>query len=222
MALASGVQAAEVENLRIWAGPDNTRAVLDLGSRVDYRLFTLENPPRVVVDIDATSLANSLPFHADRSGVITNVRHAVRNGRDLRVVFDLGTRSKPQSFLLDPAGDYGYRLVVDLTPEDAETPAERIREVVRAASTAEREMIVAIDPGHGGEDPGAIGPGGTYEKTVTLAISQELERRINDMPGMRAVLIRTGDYFVPLQTRYARAREAQADLFISVHADAFR
>jgi N-acetylmuramoyl-L-alanine amidase len=222
LVLTSGVYAGEVENLRIWAGPDNTRAVLDLGSRVDYRLFTLENPARVVVDIDATTLASSLPFNADKSGVIRSVRHGVRNGRDLRVVFDLKANSKPQSFLLDPAGDYGYRLVIDLTPEDAETPAERIREVVRSASTAEREMIVAIDPGHGGEDPGAIGPGGTYEKTVTLAIAQDLERRINELPGMRAVLIRTGDYFVPLQDRYARAREAQADLFVSVHADAFR
>ncbi len=214
--------AGEVQNLRVWAGPDSTRAVLDLESRVDYRLFTLDNPSRVVIDIDSTSIRGELPFNSDRGGVITSVRHGIRNGVDLRVVFDLEGSVKPQSFLLDPAGEYGHRLVIDLIPENAQTPAERVREVVRSAHNGQREMIVAIDPGHGGEDPGAVGPGGTFEKEVTLAIARELERRINDMPGMRAVLIRTGDYFVPLQERYDRARQAQADLFLSIHADAFR
>ena len=214
--------AGEVRNLRIWAGPDSTRAVLDLDGRVEYRLFTLDNPARVVVDIDAASIREQLPFNPDRGGVIAGVRHGIRNGVDLRVVFDLQDEVKPQSFLLDPAGEYGHRLVIDLIPENAQTPTERVREVARAARNGERDMIVAIDPGHGGEDPGAIGPGGTFEKEVTLAISRELERRINAMPGMRAVLIRTGDYFVPLQERYTRARHAQADLFLSIHADAFR
>ncbi|MCC5863607.1 MAG: N-acetylmuramoyl-L-alanine amidase [Wenzhouxiangella sp.] len=214
--------AGEVRNLRIWAGPDSTRAVLDLDGRVEYRLFTLENPARVVVDIDAASIREQLPFNPERGGVIAGVRHGIRNGVDLRVVFDLQDEVKPQSFLLDPAGEYGHRLVIDLIPENAQSPTERVREVARAARNGEREMIVAIDPGHGGEDPGAVGPGGTFEKEVTLAISRELERRINAMPGMRAVLIRTGDYFVPLQERYTRARHAQADLFLSIHADAFR
>ncbi|MCH8476679.1 MAG: N-acetylmuramoyl-L-alanine amidase, partial [Wenzhouxiangella sp.] len=214
--------AGEVRNLRIWAGPDSTRAVLDLDGRVEYRLFTLENPARVVVDIDAASIREQLPFNPERGGVIAGVRHGIRNGVDLRVVFDLQDEVKPQSFLLDPAGEYGHRLVIDLIPENAQSPTERVREVARAARNGEREMIVAIDPGHGGEDPGAVGPGGTFEKEVTLAISRELERRINAMPGMRAVLIRTGDYFVPLQERYTRARHSQADLFLSIHADAFR
>jgi N-acetylmuramoyl-L-alanine amidase len=214
--------AAEVENLRVWAGPDGTRAVLDLKQRVEYRLFTLDNPARVVIDIDGASLSGGLPFDPERGGLISNVRYGARNGSDLRVVFDLKSGVKPQSFLLDPAGDYGHRLVIDLAAEGARSPAERVRETARAAASSERDMIVAIDAGHGGEDPGAIGPGGTYEKKVTLAIAQELERRINDMPGMTAVLIRTGDYFIPLQERYARARKAEADLFLSVHADAFR
>jgi N-acetylmuramoyl-L-alanine amidase len=217
-----GAAAERVENLRVWAGPDHTRAVLDLGSRVEYRLFTLENPARVVVDIDRASLVQQLPLNTERSGVIAGVRSGVRNGGDLRVVFDLKANAKPQSFLLDPAGDYGHRLVIDLIPEDAQTPAERVREVVRAATTGEREMIVAIDPGHGGEDPGAIGPGGTYEKAVTMGIARELANQVDEMPGMRAVLVRTDDYFVPLQERYNRARKAEADLFVSVHADAFR
>jgi N-acetylmuramoyl-L-alanine amidase len=196
--------------------------VLDLDRRVEYRLFTLENPARVVVDIDGTLAPGPLSLDPERSGVVKTVRHGVRNGSDLRVVLDLDESAKPQSFLLDPAGEYGHRLVIDLTPETAQTPHERVREVVRAARSGEREMIVAIDAGHGGEDPGAIGPSGIYEKTITLAIARELEARINDMPGMRAVLIRTNDYFVPLKERYERAREAEADLFVSVHADAFR
>jgi N-acetylmuramoyl-L-alanine amidase len=218
----SAAWSAEIENLRVWAGPDSTRAVLDLDQRVDYRLFTLENPARVVIDIDGAAAAGELPFDRERGGVIRGVRHGVRNGTDLRVVFDLESGAKPQSFLLDPAGKYGHRLVIDLYPEDAQSPAERVREVVREAARGERDMIVAIDAGHGGEDPGAIGPGGTQEKQVTLAIARELARHIDDTPGMRAVMIRTGDYFVPLQERYARARKAEADLFLSVHADAFR
>ena len=214
--------AAEIKNLRVWAGPDSTRAVLDLDQRVDYRLFTLDNPARVVIDIENAASSGELPFNPDRGGVISGVRHGVRNGTDLRVVFDLESGAKPQSFLLDPAGVYGHRLVIDLTPEDAQSPAERVREVVREAARGERDMIVAIDAGHGGEDPGAIGPGGTQEKAITLAVARELARHIDERPGMRAVLIRTGDYFVPLQERYARARKAQADLFISLHADAFR
>lgn len=216
------VWAVEVQNLRIWAGPDSTRAVLDLDQRVDYRVFTLENPNRLVVDIRDARISQSLPFNAEKAGVIAGVRHGIRNGTDVRVVFDLDGKVQPQSFVLDPAGRYGHRLVIDLTPEGGPSPAERVREAVRHADNGQRDMIVAIDAGHGGEDPGAIGPGGTYEKTVTLQIARELERRINEMPGMRAVMIRTGDYFLPLQTRSQRARDAGADLFLSIHADSFR
>lgn len=220
--LLSPAVAGTVENLRVWAGPDSTRAVLDLGERVEYRLFTLENPARIVVDIQQARLDQNLPLDSDNSGVIESVRHAVRNGRDLRVVFDLRDDAKPQSFLLDPAGAYGHRLVIDLIPRNAQTATERVRQVVRAASGGQRDMIVAIDAGHGGEDPGAVGPGGTYEKTITMALARALEAEINDSPGMQSVLIRTGDYFVPLEERYHRARRAEADLFLSLHADAFR
>jgi N-acetylmuramoyl-L-alanine amidase len=214
--------AGTIENLRVWAGPDSTRAVLDLGERVDYRLFTLDGPPRVVVDIDRARLEKALPLDTDNSGVIENVRHGLRNGSDLRVVFDLRDKAKPQSFLLNPAGDYGHRLVIDLIPENARTATERVREVVRSASRGQRDMIVAIDAGHGGEDPGAVGPGGTYEKTITMALARALKQKIDESSGMQSVLIRTGDYFVPLEERYHRARKAEADLFLSLHADAFR
>lgn len=214
--------AAEVHNLRVWSSPDSTRAVLDLDEPVDYRLFTLSDPDRLVVDIDNVRATGRLPFDVESGGVIAQVRHGVRNGTDLRVVFDLNSPAEPQSFVLDPAGRYGHRLVIDLVPEGATPPAERIREAARERASGQRDMIVAIDAGHGGEDPGAIGPGGTYEKKITLQIARELERQINDLPGMRAVMIRTGDYFVPLRERYARARQAEADLLLSVHADAFR
>ncbi|NBD96378.1 MAG: AMIN domain-containing protein [Gammaproteobacteria bacterium] len=221
MASLSAV-AGEVRNLRVWAGPDSTRAVLDLDQRVDYRLFTLDDPSRVVIDIDGVDLERSLDFDEEHSGVIRRVRHGVRDGSDLRVVLDLSGQVRPKSFLLAPAGEYGHRLVVDLYPEGAQSAEERVREAAQPAMDGERDMIVAIDAGHGGEDPGAIGPSGTYEKTVVLALARELKERVDDEPGMRGVLIRTGDYYVPLEERYARAREARADLFLSIHADAFR
>ena len=213
--------SGQVQNLRVWAGPDSTRAVLDLDGRVDYRLFTLDNPSRVVVDISSATVETNLALNPEHSGVISNVRHGVRNGGDVRVVFDLDDKARPQSFLLEPAGKHGHRLVIDLYPENAVSPADRVRKAVRTARDEERDMIVAIDAGHGGEDPGAVGPGGTYEKEVTLALARELAERIDAQPGMQSVLVRTGDYYIPLAERYNRARKAQADLFLSIHADAF-
>ncbi|MEE4295688.1 MAG: N-acetylmuramoyl-L-alanine amidase [Wenzhouxiangella sp.] len=220
--LASTASAAEVHNLRVWSSPDSTRAVLDLDQAVDYRIFTLSDPERLVVDIKNVRASGPLPFDEEAGGVIGRVRHGVRNGTDLRVVFDLNGPAEPQSFVLDPAGRYGHRLVIDLIPEGATSAAERLRQAAESRRNGKRDMIVAIDAGHGGEDPGAIGPGGTYEKKITLQIARELEQLINDSPGMRAVMIRTGDYFIPLRERYERARQAQADLLLSVHADAFR
>lgn len=214
--------ASEVTNLRVWSGPDKTRAVLDLSESVDYRLFTLENPPRVVVDIDRSGLERELELHPEHRGVIREVRHGVRDGTHLRVVLDLEDKAEPQSFLLEPAGNHGHRLVIDLFPENAESPRKRVRRVAEEAQGDGRDVIIAIDAGHGGEDPGAIGPAGTMEKDVVMAISRELKERIDAEPGMRAVLIRTGDYFVPLRDRFERARQARADLFVSIHADAFR
>ncbi len=214
--------SGQVQNLRVWAGPDSTRAVLDLDGRVDYRVFTLDDPSRVVIDISDVDAATGFSLNPEHSGVISGVRHGVRNGGDLRVVFDLEDQARPQSFLLEPAGEHGHRLVIDLYPQDAVSPGERVKKAVRSASDGERDMIVAIDAGHGGEDPGAIGPGGTYEKEITLALARELAERIDQAPGMRAVMIRTGDYYIPLAERYNRARQARADLFLSIHADAFR
>lgn len=222
LVLCAPVQAGELENLRVWAGPDGTRAVLDLKSSVDYRVIELTNPHRVVVDLDNTQLASAVSLPASKTGVIQQVRHGIRNGDDLRVVFDLNAQAVAQSFLLDPAGEYGHRLVIDLVPKDVVPAEQRVREATRAALTGERQMIVAIDAGHGGEDPGAIGPSGTYEKTVVLEIAKALKKELDAMPGVQGLLLRTDDYFIPLKERYQRARQAQADLFVSIHADAFR
>ena len=218
----SAANADVVENLRVWAGPDGTRVVLDLDGAVEHSLIELDDPHRVVIDLKNTQLKRSLTFDPNSSGVVRGVRHGVRAGNDLRVVLDLDRRAQPQSFLLDPAGAYGHRLVIDLVPEGAVPAAQRVRQATRSLTDGERDMIVAIDAGHGGEDPGAIGPSGTFEKDVVLAIAQSLKDKLDRMPGVRGVLLRTDDYFIPLQERYQRARQARADLFVSIHADAFR
>ncbi|MCB1641896.1 MAG: N-acetylmuramoyl-L-alanine amidase, partial [Xanthomonadales bacterium] len=139
----------------------------------------------------------------------------------MRIVFDLTSKSRAKSFLLPPAEHYGHRLVVDLYPQDAQAkPQPVLRAPEPEAPGAQRKVIVAIDAGHGGEDPGAVGPGGTYEKIVALAMARALAQRIDREPGMQAVLIRDGDYFIQLEKRFHKAREAKADLFVSIHADA--
>lgn len=221
-ALAGPVSAGEVENVRVWAGPDKTRVVLDLDRAVDYSVFALDDPDRLVVDIERSGMDRTPALNPEHSGVVERVRHGIREGTDLRVVLDLSEPARAKSFLLEPTGRYGHRLVLDLFPKSAQSATERVRSVAARLADDERDMIVAIDAGHGGEDPGAIGPAGTYEKNVVLAIARELERQIEAAPGMQPVMIRTGDYYVPLKERYQRAREARADLFVSVHADAFR
>jgi N-acetylmuramoyl-L-alanine amidase len=209
--------AGEIQAVRVWAGPDYTRVVFDVSKPLDYKLFGLADPDRIVIDFPAARMANGADAVQPR-GLLAGIRSGARDKTDLRVVFDLKGKSRPKSFLLQPAENFGYRLVVDLYPEQATAAARRVEDLVQGR---DREVVVAIDAGHGGEDPGAIGAAGTYEKHVTLAIARELARQIDAEPGMRAVLIRTGDYFLPLRQRYMRAREARADLFLSIHADAF-
>lgn len=220
--LASLVEAGEVRNVRVWAGPDKTRVVLDLDRAVEHTVFTLDGPDRVVVDLPQSSMSIEPALDPEHSGAVSGVRFGIRDGKDLRVVLDLQSQSRVQSFLLPPTGSYGHRLVLDLFPADAKSAAERVRAVAREMPTDDRDMIVAIDAGHGGEDPGAIGPGGSHEKNIVLALARELERQVLEAPGMQPVMIRTGDYYVALNERYQRAREARADLFVSLHADAFR
>ncbi len=219
MLAGTAAVGAEVKGLRIWSGPESTRLVLDLSQGTDHRVFTLKNPNRVVVDLTNTTLA-AKALQSEARGYVTSVRSGPRSGGDLRVVFEIKQRVKPQSFALPPNDTYGHRLVIDLKP-----PGSANRVVKRVADTTSaqgRPLVIAIDPGHGGEDPGATGRRGVREKDVVLGIGQKLANVINAEPGMRAELIRSGDYFMPLRSRMEKARSAKADLFISIHADAFR
>jgi N-acetylmuramoyl-L-alanine amidase len=212
---------AEVDGFRVWADPDKTRAVLDLDNKADYQLFTLENPPRVVIDLNKSALDDPLKFDRDHAGIINNVRHGKPKKDTLRVVLDLDSKADIKSFMLDPTGRYGYRLVVDLFPEGRASGQNSIK-TISDVQKKDRDIVVAIDAGHGGEDPGATGKYRTREKDVVLAIAKELKKTIDARPGMRGVLIRTGDYYIPLRDRFEKARKHRADLFVSIHADAFK
>lgn len=211
--------SGELLDLRVWAGPEYTRTVLDVDRPVDYRIFTLDNPPRVVVDIEDAMLDHALQVGKDDKGLLKNVRTGIRSGDDLRVVFDVDADVRPKSFLLPPAEQYGHRLVVDLYPRDG--TSRPVKTLQTADDSRPRDIVIAVDPGHGGEDPGAIGAGGTREKNVVLAVARELADQIGEVRGMKAVLIRDGDYYVPLVERFQKARQHKADLFVSIHADAF-
>jgi N-acetylmuramoyl-L-alanine amidase len=220
LCLTGAAQAAELRAMRLWEGPEYTRAVFDISEPLDYKVFGLEGPHRLVLDVKNGRLGKAFAA-ASASGVVRGVRTGAVDKQHLRVVLDLGAEVKPRSFLLPPNDKHGHRLVVDLHPATQRSAAPRIVAAAAAASTAERDVVVAIDAGHGGEDPGARGPGGTWEKTLTLKIARELAALVEAEPGMTAFLVRDGDYFIPLKDRYVKAREAQADLFVSVHADAF-
>jgi N-acetylmuramoyl-L-alanine amidase len=180
--------------------------------------MTLQNPDRVVIDLAGARIdeARSLP---DGQGFVKQLRVGEQSDGDLRFVIDLSSPASPRSFDVPPAASYGHRLVVDLSPLAVNAPPK----VVKSADDAHgRDVIVAIDAGHGGIDPGSIGKSGTREKQVTLAIARRLKERIDREPGMRAVLTRDSDYFVELRDRIVRARRQQADMFVSVHADSYR
>jgi len=216
-ALADSVQ---LKNVRIWAAPDNTRIVFDVSAPVEHRLETLTHPHRVVVDIDNATLNKNPAQPESDDQFLDRLRSGIRNGTDLRMVLDLKQKVKSKSFILPPNKHYGHRLVIDLFQEKDD---EQVREVsIDRSPSADREVVIAIDAGHGGEDPGARGPGGTYEKDVVFRISRKLSELINKERGMRAVMIREGDYYLSLRERIEKARKHKADLFISIHADAFR
>lgn len=214
--------AAEVKDIRVWASAERTRVVLDLDGPVEHSLFTLARPDRVVVDLDHTRLRDGAAQDAITQGYIKRLRHGIRNGTDLRLVFDLTGEARPRSFLLKPNEEAGHRLVIDLegsaqakrAPDQPVKSADQIK--------APRDLVIAVDAGHGGKDPGAHGRYGTNEKDVVLAIARRLARHIDHEPGMRAVMTRDSDSFLPLRERMVRARARDADLFVSIHADAFR
>ena len=213
--------AASVEAIRAWSAPDQTRLVFDVTAPVEHKLFTLDNPGRLVVDLSRAVFRGAPPVPGDDDRFIAGVRTGIRSGTDLRVVLDLKQPVRYKSFLLTPNNQYGHRLVVDI---EARGTGGASRPVVTEATVAAgrpRDIVVAIDAGHGGEDPGALGRKGTREKDVVLAVARELEARVDAEPGMRGELVRKGDYYIPLRKRMAIAREHKADFFVSIHADAF-
>jgi N-acetylmuramoyl-L-alanine amidase len=213
--------AAEVSGFRVWADPVKTRAVLDLDHKTAYKLFTLQNPHRVVVDLQGSSVEVPLVLDEEHAGVITGVRYGQPDKNTLRVVFDLKESVGLKSFLLDPTGQYSHRLVIDLFSQSGKQKSTMVKHVADI-SKPNRDVVIAIDAGHGGEDPGAIGKNRTREKDVVLQIARRLKKTIDSEPGMTGVLTRNGDYYIPLRGRYEKARKARADLFVSIHADAFR
>lgn len=210
--------AATVENIRVWAEDGRTRVVLDLNAPVSHNIFTLRGPDRLVVDLENSDLAASLATMPAGLGEVAAIRTGRRAGGELRVVFDLNASVRSRSFTAGPNGRYGDRLVIDLHREGAPQTVKRASELQRPG----RDVVIAVDPGHGGHDPGAIGRGKTREKDVALSIARNLSDRINREPGMTAVLVRTGDYYVPHRERMEIARRSKADLFVSIHADAVK
>jgi len=221
--LTSVVQAAEVEAVRLWRAPDHTRVVLDLSGEAEVSTLILENPERFVVDLKSSRLSASLSSLPLEGTPIQSVRSGIRKGTDLRLVFDLATAVRAAVFRLPPSDATGHRVVIDLF-DLVPTVTSSVPEPVLSVDALEdkRDIVIAIDAGHGGEDPGASGPGGLREKQVVLQIAQRLERQLGEIPGFKPVLIRTGDYYISLANRRDRARALEADLLVSIHADAFR
>ena len=234
--VVNAMAATQVKSVRLWRAPDNTRLVFDLTGPVQHSVFTLSSPDRLVIDINGATASGPLTV-APGDSPITSVRSAQRTPNDLRVVVDLKKAVTPKSFTLAPNQQYGNRLVVDLfdsaadaepsppQPVVATTPAVPVtptRPAIKLTPVpnGKRNIVIAIDAGHGGEDPGASGPRGQHEKDVVLQIAKELQRQINAEQGFRAELTRTGDYFIPLRGRTEIARKKGADLFLSIHADA--
>jgi N-acetylmuramoyl-L-alanine amidase len=210
--------AADLKTAKIAVEAERTRVFLDLAGPVDYKLFEIANPDRIVLDLRDSAAAESFAAPGGK-GLLKSLRTGAQNKTDLRVVLDLAADVRPKSFLMPPDGGQGYRLVVDLYPK-GKGKAEVVKSA-RVAPAKARDVVVMIDPGHGGNDPGAKGNAGTQEKNITMMVSRELKRQIDKTPGMRAVLTRDGDYYVGLEDRYHKAREMKADLFVSIHADAF-
>lgn len=208
-----------VQNLRMWEAPDNTRLVFDLSGPLEHRLFTLREPDRIVIDMDNARLLGALPDLDLNGPRLAAVRTGSQGDQQLRVVLDLKRATRPRTFVLKPYGQYGHRLVIDLY--DPETATSSSATPLVASKPRRKDVVVAIDAGHGGEDPGALGRRyRTKEKHVTLAIARELARLVDAAPNMRALLIRDGDYYVKLGERFTKARQHEADVFISIHADA--
>lgn len=212
------VAQSQIHSVRMWPAPDNTRLVFDISSPVKYTLYTLKNPDRIVIDINDARLTQELTGLDYSKSLLEGIRTAKKEGHNLRVVLDLKGKVRPKSFMLKPNKEYGHRLVIDLYDMDKKpVPVRSVNEQTQNA----RDVVIAIDAGHGGDDPGAIGPKRTKEKDVVLAIARRLNTLVKKEHGMRPVMIRDGDYYIGLRKRTEKAHHYKADLFVSIHADSF-
>ncbi|MDQ5881329.1 MAG: N-acetylmuramoyl-L-alanine amidase, partial [Pseudomonadota bacterium] len=237
--------------VRVWPAADYTRVTLESDAAVKFSQFTVKNPERLVVDLEGVELNGVLDGLSGKIANDDPYIKLLRAGRFkpgvVRLVMELKTEVAPQVFVLAPVGEYGHRLVLDVYPANApdpllalidkkelqplpldekpQTPAETQQAVAEQKRSGkpvvDRLVTITLDPGHGGEDPGAVGRGGSHEKNVTLAVARRLKAKIDSEPNMRAVLTRDSDFFVPLHMRVQKARRVQSDLFVSIHADAF-
>lgn len=217
---SGAAHANEIVNVRVWPAPDNTRVVFDLSDSPEYSYFTLyqATPYRLVIDFDGTQLGLDLNKVQNDSLLIKKIRTSTpKNKQSTRIVIELSDKIDANVFPLAANDRYGERLVIDLPGRSI----ARKNEPLRADQLEERKVTIAIDAGHGGDDPGSIGPSGTYEKHVVLKISKALADIINRDSAMQAYLIRSDDYYVGLKARTRKAEEIKADLLVSVHADAF-
>ncbi len=245
---AGAAAAGSILAVRVWPARDYTRVTLEHDRPISYTHMLVKDPERLVVDIEGiefNSVLQTLPAKIiDADPYIKLIRAGRNKPGVVRLVIELKGEIKPQVFSLKPVGEYGHRLVLDLYPgepvdplmallEKSREPELKAEQKLGSRPAAEeagkpaqkpevaRLVTIVLDPGHGGEDPGAIGRGGSHEKNVTLSVARRLKEKIDATPNMRSVLTRDGDYFIPLQSRVQKARRVQADLFVSVHADAF-
>jgi len=216
------VQANQLKSVRAWPSPEKTRVVLDLSSKPNYEVHYLKKPDRLVVDVKSTSSAANLKKLSHKGPLVKDIRESSSKSKTTyRLVIDLKQASKAKTFVLPPAKPYGHRLVIDLPHTKATAPAKakKPKEPPQPTITG-RDVMIAIDAGHGGDDPGALGKF-SYEKNITLQIAKRLQRRIKQQSGMDAFLIRTGDYYVNLNKRSELAFKGKADFLVSIHADGF-
>jgi len=206
--------AANIQGVRLWTAPDHTRLVFDIDHPAEHNLFTLQNPDRMVLDIQESRVQGSINPESYKNRQIKGLRYAPRQGGDLRIVLDLNEPVSPKSFLLQPNAEYGHRLVLDLYDK---TGADSKPKVVKSTKDIKRfrDVVIAVDAGHGGEDPGASGPRyGTKEKKITLEIAQRVKRLLDKEHGFSGTLTRKDDYYVGLRKRMKLARRMQqADLY---------
>jgi len=220
-ALCSQVFAANaIESVRISPSQNNTRVVFDLENAPEFTYFSLSNPNRLVIDFQNSELDYALQDVKNTNEFIKRIRTSTaKNKQSTRIVLDLSKPVEPSLFAMQPTAPYGHRLVVDLPYSPQKSQATVVKNTTQ--SDRDRNIIIAINAGHGGKDPGSVGPAGTYEKNITLSIAKKLEALVEAESGMRPAMIRDGDYYIKPNQIPELARKQKADLLISIHADAF-